>query len=82
MSAKAQVDSVVAGASHEQAEPPTIGQDRDMTDLALNPDDFIHGDEDAAGPIIQVVVSLTYPGMNQLVYDEALVERGRSNTSS
>lgn len=43
-----------------------------MTDLALNPNDFIHGDEDPAGPLIQVVVSLTSPGMNQLVHDGAL----------
>lgn len=43
-----------------------------MPDLEINPELFIHGEEDPNGPLIQVVVSLTSPGMNQLVHDGAL----------
>lgn len=49
-----------------------------MTDFALNPNDFIHGDEDAEGPIIHVVVSLTAPDMNQISYEGALDYTRRS----
>lgn len=43
-----------------------------MTDFALNPDDFIHGDENPDGPIIKVIVSLTAPDMNEVSYKGAL----------
>lgn len=43
-----------------------------MTDLSLDPDLFIHGSEDPAGPIIPVVVSLTFPGMTRGAHDLAL----------
>lgn len=43
-----------------------------MPDLALDPERFIHGQEDPEGPLIPVVVSLTFPGMGRSAYDLAL----------
>lgn len=43
-----------------------------MSDLRLDPNDFIHGDEDPAGPEIPVVVSTTFPGMSRGAYELAL----------
>lgn len=43
-----------------------------MTDLVINPESFVHGDEDATGPVIQVVMSLTAPDLNQLAHDQAV----------
>lgn len=43
-----------------------------MSDLSVDPALLIHGDEDPAGPLIPVVVSLTFPGMNQQAHDLAL----------
>lgn len=34
-----------------------------MSGLSVDPSLFVHGEEDAAGPLIPVVVSLTFPGM-------------------
>lgn len=34
-----------------------------MPDLSVDPELFAHGDEDPEGPLIPVVVSLTFPGM-------------------
>lgn len=56
----------------------SISQNRGMTEFALNPDDFIHGDEESAGPLIQVVVALTAPDMNELSYAGALDYAKRS----
>lgn len=43
-----------------------------MADLALDPELFVHGDENPDGPLIPVVVSLTFPGMAQGAHDLAL----------
>ena len=43
-----------------------------MTDWSLDPEQFVHGDEDTDGPVIPVVVSLTFPGMDQQAHDLAL----------
>lgn len=43
-----------------------------MTDLSVDPEKFIHGAEDPNGPLIPVIVSLTFPGMDQGAHDLAL----------
>ncbi|MBO1902170.1 gamma-glutamyl-gamma-aminobutyrate hydrolase family protein [Leucobacter weissii] len=43
-----------------------------MADLALDPERFARGPERADGPVIPVVVSLTFPGMDQGAHDLAL----------
>ena len=43
-----------------------------MTDLSIDPEAFIRGEEDPSGPIIPVVVSLTFPGMDRGGHDLAL----------
>ena len=37
-----------------------------MPDLAVDPTAFVRGDEDASGPLIPVVVSLTFPNMGEV----------------
>lgn len=43
-----------------------------MPDLALDPELFVHGPEAEDGPIVPVVVSLTFPGMDRGAHDLAL----------
>lgn len=43
-----------------------------MADLRVDPEQFIHGEEDPNGPLIPVIVSLTFPGMDQGAHDLAL----------
>lgn len=37
-----------------------------MSDLSVDPELFVHGPEDPDGPLIPVVVSLTFPGMGEV----------------
>ncbi|MBN9612034.1 MAG: gamma-glutamyl-gamma-aminobutyrate hydrolase family protein [Actinobacteria bacterium] len=49
-----------------------------MTDHSVDPDDLIHGIEDAAGPLIRVIGQLTFPGMSRLSQQLATTQSANS----